>query len=164
MVENNGDDSNSTSRTSRTLVEDMADDPSLSWGSPVLKIRRKIAGGATVATGLSQQQHDANTITTLARVFETEDYQAILEEAGCQEQFGNDAQTKQLKLRRTKDASSGVYILRCIYATLIVFWTGFLFVFSVQVLLLVLVHLTLVMKNDNGGVDWGLGNILRTQR
>jgi len=67
-----------------------------------------------------------------ARIIETSDAQYILEE-----------HKDKVEIRRVHDTSEGVRFLRVLYALVTAFWTGFLFVFCIQVILYAILDLTI---------------------
>ena len=67
--------------------------------------------------------------TNAARIIEDADKQYILEEAD------NKNGEHEITIRQLQDSSEGVRFLRATYALVTAFWTGFFFIFCVQVLL-----------------------------
>lgn len=89
-----------------------------------------------------------------ARIIEDSDKQYILEEAD-----GRDGQ-HHVSIRQLHDTSEGVRFLRATYALATAFWTGFLFVFCVQIMLFVFLDLAIQFGITTGDdVQWlaGLG-------
>ena len=73
-----------------------------------------------------------------ARVIEQEDGQFILEESYNPEDGEHD-----VTIKRIEDRSAGATALRAIYAIVTAFWTGFLLIFSLQVLLFLTLDLAI---------------------
>lgn len=65
-----------------------------------------------------------------ARILETSDAQFVLEDL-----YDEDTKTRQVSIRRIHDTSEGVRVLRLLYAIVAAFWTGFLFILCLQILL-----------------------------
>jgi hypothetical protein len=92
--------------------------------------------------------------TDAARIIEDADKQYILEEA-------DDMDGKhQITIRQLHDTSEGVRFLRATYTLATAFWTGFLFVFAVQILLFVFLDLAIqfgITSGDQAKYGAGLG-------
>jgi hypothetical protein len=92
------------------------------------------------------------TTQNAARIIEDADQQYILEEA-------DDKDGKhEITIRQLHDTSEGVRFLRATYTLATAFWTGFLFVFAVQILLFVFLDLAIqfgITSGDN--IKWGAG-------
>jgi hypothetical protein len=73
-----------------------------------------------------------------ARVLETTDAQFVLEEA-----YDEKTQKPEVSIRRIHDTSEGVRFLRLSYLIVTAFWTGFLFVFCLQILLFLFLDLAI---------------------
>lgn len=73
-----------------------------------------------------------------ARVVETDDSQLVLEET-----YDPKTDEHEVTIRRIHNTSEGVRVLRAMYAIVTAFWTGFLFIFCLQVLLFVFLDLTI---------------------
>ena len=89
-----------------------------------------------------------------ARIIEDSDKQYILEEAD------NLDGEHEISIRQIHDTSEGVRFLRGLYALATAFWTGFLFVFCVQIMLFVFLDLAIQFGITTGDdVQWlaGLG-------
>lgn len=65
-----------------------------------------------------------------ARILEASDAQFILEDL-----YDERDKTRHVSVRRIHDTSEGVRFLRTLYALVTAFWTGFLFIFCLQILL-----------------------------
>ncbi|GKZ00654.1 hypothetical protein MPSEU_001017600 [Mayamaea pseudoterrestris] len=73
-----------------------------------------------------------------ARVIEQEDGQFVLEE-----NYDSDEDEHEVSIKRIEDKSAGVSFLRAIYAVVTAFWTGFLLIFSLQILLFLTLDLAI---------------------
>jgi len=73
-----------------------------------------------------------------ARVIEGSDFQFVLEE-----HVDPKDKRHEVTIRRIADGGSGLTFLRCLYTVVTAFWTGFLFVFSMQVLLFLFLDLAI---------------------
>lgn len=65
-----------------------------------------------------------------ARILEASDAQFVLEDL-----YDEREKSRHVSVRRIHDTSEGVRFLRTLYALVTAFWTGFLFIFCLQVLL-----------------------------
>lgn len=74
-----------------------------------------------------------------ARVIEQEEGQFILEET-----FDAEHDEQDISIKRIEDNAAGVTLLRAIYAIVTAFWTGFLLIFSLHILLFVTLDLVSV--------------------
>jgi hypothetical protein len=77
-----------------------------------------------------------------ARVIEQEDGQFVLEET-----YDPEDDEHVVSIKRIEDKSAGVAFLRTIYAIVTAFWTGFLLIFSLQILLFLTLDLVCNFKN-----------------
>lgn len=84
-----------------------------------------------------------------ARVIEEMEAQFVIEETNQVDESGQ--KTHQIEIRRILDASEGVRFLRIGYALVTAFWTGFLFVFCLQVLLFLVLDLAIEMGATSKG-------------
>lgn len=73
-----------------------------------------------------------------ARVLEANDAQFVLEET-----YNKKKDKHSVSIRRIHDTSEGVRFLRLSYAIVTAFWTGFLFVFCLQILLFLFLDLAI---------------------
>ena len=73
-----------------------------------------------------------------ARVLEANDAQFVLEET-----YNKKKDKHSVSIRRIHDTSEGVRFLRVSYAIVTAFWTGFLFVFCLQILLFLFLDLAI---------------------
>lgn len=80
-----------------------------------------------------------------ARVIEGLDDQIVLEET-----YDPETKTKEISIRRIHDSSEGLKILRFSYALVTAFWTIFLFIFCLQLLLFAFLDLALKMGATTG--------------
>jgi hypothetical protein len=73
-----------------------------------------------------------------ARVLESNDAQFVLEET-----YDEAEDKRSVSIRRIHDTSEGVRALRLMYAIVTAFWTGFLFIFCLQLLLFLFLDLAI---------------------
>ena len=86
-----------------------------------------------------------------ARVIDGQDFQFVLEET-----YDKDTHKHEVSIRRIQDSSEGVVFLRILYTIVTAFWTGFLFVFCLQVLLFLLLDLAIeIGLTDRQEAAWG---------
>lgn len=86
-----------------------------------------------------------------ARILEAPDAQFVLEET-----YSSDTDRRTISIRRIHDTSEGVRFLRIMYAVVAAFFTGFLFVFCLQLLLFLFLDLAIeVGATSNQGANWG---------
>jgi hypothetical protein len=71
-----------------------------------------------------------------ARVYEAKGVQMVMEE-----HYDEEKKTSEITVRRLSDETSGVQFLRFLYSIVCALWTGFFFVFCVQVLLFLVLDL-----------------------
>lgn len=71
-----------------------------------------------------------------ARVYESEGIQMILEE-----HYDEEKKTSKINVRSMSDKTAGVTFLRILYSTVCALWTGFFFVFCLQVFLFLVLDL-----------------------
>jgi len=102
-----------------------------------------------------------------ARVIETTDAQYVLEETveatGVVPGGGEEEVKHKISIRRIPETSQGVQFLRLLYATVTAFWTGFLFVFCLQILLFLFLDLAIQSgQTTKQAANWGkaIGAIL----
>lgn len=87
-----------------------------------------------------------------ARIIEDADKQYILEETD------EDNGEHGITIRQLHDTSEGVRFLRITYALATAFWTGFFFIFCVQILLFVFLDLAIQFGITTGDdIRWGAG-------
>ena len=85
-----------------------------------------------------------------ARVIETSEAQFVLEETVSEDNVHH------ISIRRIHNTSTGVQVLRVVYATVTAFWTGFLFVFCLQILLFLFLDLALQTgATTKQSANWG---------
>jgi hypothetical protein len=92
-----------------------------------------------------------------ARIIEDSDKQYILEEAD------NKDGSHGISIRKINDSSEGVRFLRATYALATAFWTGFLFVFCIQIILFVFLDMAIqcgITSDDNTHLLSGIGVML----
>ena len=92
-----------------------------------------------------------------ARIIEDADKQYILEEADTKDG------KHEITIRQLQDSSEGVQFLRALYALVTSFWTGFFFIFCVQILLFVFLDLAIqfgITSGDEPQYLAGLGVLL----
>lgn len=95
--------------------------------------------------------------TNAARIIEDSDKQYILEEADAPDG------KHEITIRQLHDTSEGVRFLRATYTLATAFWTGFLFIFCVQILLFVFLDLAIqfgITSGDDAAWGAGLGVVL----
>lgn len=86
-----------------------------------------------------------------ARIIESADCQFILEET-----YDADKDKHAVSIRRIPDATEGVRFLRLSYAIVTAFWTGFFFVFCLQILLFLFLDLAIQAgATSKQGANWG---------
>lgn len=86
-----------------------------------------------------------------ARVIEGQDTQLVLEET-----YDAKEDKHEVSIRNIPDSSEGVKVLRLSYAIVTAFWTGFLFVFCLQILLFLVLDLAIeVGATSRQGANWG---------
>jgi len=93
-----------------------------------------------------------------ARILETTDAQFVLEET-----YNEETNDHKVEIRRIHNTTEGVRFLRIGYALVTAFWTGFLFVFCLQVILFLILDLAIESgATSKGEAHWGnaLGVIL----
>ena len=73
-----------------------------------------------------------------ARVLEADDAQFVLEET-----YDQKKDQHSVSIRRIHDTSEGVRVLRTSYLIVTAFWTGFLFIFCLQILLFLFLDLAI---------------------
>lgn len=86
-----------------------------------------------------------------ARVIEGGDFQFVLEEHDNPEDS-----TREISIRRIEAGGQGLKFLRSIYGIVTAFWTGFLFVFSMQLLLFLFLDLAIQLgiTEDDSDAKW----------
>lgn len=93
-----------------------------------------------------------------ARVIEAPDSQFVLEET-----YNTEESRHTVSIRRIHDTSEGVRFLRLSYAIVTAFWTGFFFVFCLQVLLFLFLDLAVQMgvtsKQENANWFRAIGTL-----
>jgi len=73
-----------------------------------------------------------------------------------EETVNEDTGHHQISIRRIPDTTAGVQFLRILYATVTAFWTGFLFVFCLQILLFLFLDLAIQTgQTSKQGANWG---------
>lgn len=103
--------------------------------------------------------------TNAARIIEDADKQYILEEADRPVDFHHPdrGHVHEVTIRQLNDAFEGVRFLRTTYLLATAFWTGFLFIFCVQILLFVFLDLAIqfgVSGDKDPSYLAGLGVVL----
>jgi hypothetical protein len=95
-----------------------------------------------------------------ARIIESPDCQFVLEET-----YNAKKEKHSVSIRRIQDASEGVRFLRLSYAIVTAFWTGFFFIFCLQILLFLFLDLAIQAgATSKQGAHWGkaMGTCLST--
>jgi hypothetical protein len=86
-----------------------------------------------------------------ARVLEANDAQFVLEET-----YDKEKDRHSVSIRRIHDTSEGVRVLRTSYLIVTAFWTGFLFVFCLQILLFLFLDLAIQAgATSKQAPNWG---------
>ena len=86
-----------------------------------------------------------------ARVLEANDAQFVLEET-----YDKEKERHSVSIRRIHDTSEGVRVLRTSYLIVTAFWTGFLFVFCLQILLFLFLDLAIQAgATSKQAPNWG---------
>jgi hypothetical protein len=92
-----------------------------------------------------------------ARVIEQQDSQFVLEE-----NYDEETDVTEISIKSIKDTSEGVRFLRSMYAIVTLFWTGFLFILSLQILLFLVLDLAITLgitSRNNPDIKASIGVI-----
>jgi hypothetical protein len=93
-----------------------------------------------------------------ARVYDSKGVQMILEEA-----YNKETETSTISVKRLNDETSGVHLLRLLYTITCCLFTGFFFVFCLQVLLFLVLNLAVesgATENSSVNVGTTIGVVL----
>jgi hypothetical protein len=90
-----------------------------------------------------------------ARIFENKASQLVLEET-----FDPETELSEITVKHMYDSSSGLQFLRATYSLVCAFWTGFFFVFCMQVLLFLVLDLAIVSGATEIDASVNVGQLL----